>query len=277
MRSMNRKVRSVLSAILTFIITVSCVCITTCIEAKMAWLNKNNLKNSVSQLGYANKSIQELKENTEALLKYYGIKCDGLGEIINEDSLYSSFLNNENGVLDKGVVDNADTNAYELRLRGYVEDRLNGLYLSEGQNKGINHMIDEAVHLYNNYMHSEFFYNQYKFIKEYNKTITIIMIIAIIMLITAVTLLLFMYTYIRHSLKFVVCGIIPAIIANIAISFYVGNAAWVNKSGVEPTFYRQLIVHHCSVGKKIGIAICALEVLVIVLLTARINKTKKSR
>lgn len=276
MKKMNRKVRAVVSVILTFFITVACIAITTCIEAKTAWLNSKNLQNSISSLGYANKSIEELEVKVSELLSYYGIKTDGLSSIINEDKLYSVFLNNEKEVLSTGQCNQDDSVKFKADLTEYVDGQLEGIYLSDDLKTSISDIIDESVHIYNNYMHSEFFKSHYDFVKEYSKKLTSILVIAIVVLMVSIALIILMYQYIRHSLKFVVCALVPAIIANLAIAFYVGNAGWVADSGIEPKFYRELITLHCGLGRQIGIAISAIEALIIVLLTARINKSKKN-
>lgn len=273
----KKKVRQVVSIILSFFIAAAIFTGVAAIELQKSWMNRELLQQTGSSNGYSYQMIREAEEGIVKVLEKSALPSSVLERIWDEEALYRTFYQYSEEVLVEGKNRETDTENFRSELDKSIREFLleNKVTVTEVLEQEIAHTVGDAADVYERLMYPSFLNRFYQLAHSVERLCKVVMGLSIFLLVVCFAGLYRMYHYKHHALEYVASGFFAAILLNIPAIVIMGNIKWVELAGIGPECYRNLIREFLKRGVQTDCMMLAVEILLFLLLCAWIRERRK--
>ncbi len=275
----RKQLRFVLSLTLSFFITICMLNILFALEYQLSFVGQHNVNEAMSESRYITNAQSKVKTKLKELLKGMSLPEDLAEQMIVEDQIYLDMTNYVDAVYD-GKTATIDTTRFKETFTKVMDEYLldHNISVSVQLDKSMKEAANRAEHTYTQYLKPSFAKTIYEFNERYSHGISMMGIISFIMLVIIVAILLLMYQYKHHAVRYIIYGMVAATGINLIAIILLKTIDLNTSLGVGPEYYMSFLQQYLQAGVYDGIIISAVAIagiLVLVGMTRRLKHTIK--
>lgn len=273
-RKRNRKVKAVISYILTFLLSVFLFALLGLIGINIGIFNENIIFQKLNETNYYENIKTTIEDNIEAILLPSGIPSSVMNDVIKLDKVY---LNSKTTIenLFAGKETTIDTTEMKSTFRKNLEEYMEENNITQFEDQGIEILAEEISKQYKSAMQFSFVKYFVKYKEMYQKVIKILIPILIVLILIMIIILFVMQKYKHKSLRYIAyadtaTGLMLIIAPSILLisEFY-------KKINISPQYFYNFLVEYIKWDIQIFVYLGVACLGVLILLIPIIAKLRK--